>query len=81
MAAGKAVVSTSIGCEGIEVTPGKDILIGDTPREFADQVVRVCRGTALRQSLGQEGRALVERKYSWTLIGRKLNRMIEELVA
>lgn len=43
MAMGKAVVSTSLGAEGLPVKHGKNILIADHPREFAGAVVRVLR--------------------------------------
>jgi glycosyltransferase involved in cell wall biosynthesis len=72
-AAGKAVVSTTLGCEGIDVTPNKDILIGDTPQEFADQVIRLLDDENLRRRLGCEARKLIEDKYSWEIIGTRLN--------
>ncbi|MGB8658692.1 MAG: glycosyltransferase family 4 protein [Candidatus Zixiibacteriota bacterium] len=75
LACGKAVISTSIGCEGLEVTPGRNILIGDSPGEFAEQVIRVCTNGDLRRSLGKEGRKLVEEKYSWKLIVENLNKI------
>ncbi len=78
-ACGKAVISTSIGCEGLDVTPGRNILIGDSPGEFAKQVIRVCADGDLRKSLGEEGRKLVEEKYSWVTIGDNLNRIYENL--
>ena len=79
-ACGKAVISTSIGCEGLEVTPGRNILIGDSPGEFAEQVMKVCTDGDLMKSLGREGRKLVEEKYSWKTIGDNLNRIYENLI-
>lgn len=78
-ACGKAVISTSIGCEGLEVTSGRDILIGDSPEEFAQQVIKVCTDSDLRRSLGREGRKLVEEKYTWRLIGENLNKIYADL--
>jgi sugar transferase (PEP-CTERM/EpsH1 system associated) len=80
-ACGKAVISTSIGCEGLEVTPGRNILIGDSPGQFAEQVIKVCADGNLRRSLGKEGRKLVEEKYSWKMIGEDLNRIYENLIS
>jgi len=77
LACGKAVVSTSIGCEGLGLVPEKEILVADTPREFAKQTARVCRDAALRNALGRAGRARVERDYSWTIIGEKYRRLLE----
>ena len=51
MALGTPVVSTSKGAEGLDVTPGHDILIADEPAEFANQVIRLLRDAALRERL------------------------------
>lgn len=69
-ACGKAVVSTSVGCEGLEVTPGENILIGDSPDEFANQVINLLRDEKLREKLGANARKLVMEKYSWQKIGQ-----------
>jgi glycosyltransferase involved in cell wall biosynthesis len=65
MAAGKAVVSTTIGAEGLALTPGQDVVIADTAVEFAAAVRALLadRGQAAR--LGQAARALVEARYGW----------------
>jgi sugar transferase (PEP-CTERM/EpsH1 system associated) len=78
-ACGKALVSTSVGCEGIEVTPGENILIGDTPEDFAAQVVRIIRDEALKKKLEIKARQLVEQKYSWSIIGKLMNEIIGSL--
>jgi sugar transferase (PEP-CTERM/EpsH1 system associated) len=72
LAMGKAVVSTSLGCEGIEIQSGKDILIADTPESFADLVVKVLTDSVLREKIGKKGRELVREKYDWKKITRKL---------
>jgi glycosyltransferase involved in cell wall biosynthesis len=71
-AMGKAVVSTSIGCEGLAAVDGDNILIRDDPRGFADAVARVLEDAPLRQALGRAGRSTVERLYSWERIGRRM---------
>jgi sugar transferase (PEP-CTERM/EpsH1 system associated) len=80
-ACGKAVISTSIGCEGLDVTPNRNILIGDSPNQFAEQVIKVCTDGDLMKSLGEEGRKLVEENYSWRLIGDDLNRIYDNLIS
>lgn len=72
MASGRAVVSTSLGCEGLAVTPGRDILVADAPAAFAEAVLRCLRDPGLRARLGTAGRALVERRYRWESIGADL---------
>lgn len=72
-AAGKAVVSTSIGYEGIDVTPGENILTGDSPEEFAEQVSKVLNDEPLRKKLEVNARKTAVEKYSWQIIGKTLN--------
>lgn len=68
MAMGKAVVSTSIGAEGLPVEQGKNILLADAPVEFAHQVVRLLNDSSERSRLGSAARLLVEQNYSWSAI-------------
>ncbi len=68
----KPVVSTSIGCEGLDAVDGENILIRDDPREFANAIRAVLEDDSLRRRLGEAGRATVERLYSWDSVGRDL---------
>jgi glycosyltransferase involved in cell wall biosynthesis len=69
---GKAIVSTSIGCEGLAVEDGISILTGDSAQAFADSVVKVLQDPGLGRRLGEEGRQLVKSVYDWEVIGKKL---------
>jgi glycosyltransferase involved in cell wall biosynthesis len=80
MALGTPVVSTSKGAEGLEVTHGEDILIADTPAEFADAVLRLLDDGALRAKLATNGRRLVEKYYSWETCARKLEQLLYQVV-
>ena len=51
----KAIVSTSVGCEGIDVTPGWTLDVGDTPAAFAAATVALLRDPARRAALGGPG--------------------------
>ncbi len=72
-AMGKAVVSTTLGSEGIDARHSEHLLIGDDPRSFADQVVRLLSEPALGRRLGQAASSLARESYSWsrsaTLLG------------
>ncbi len=68
-AMGKAVVSTSAGCQGLDAVDGENILIRDDPDAFARAVVEVLEDRDLRARLGDAGRRTVEENYSWDLIG------------
>lgn len=77
----KPVVTTSVGSQGIDCTPGEDILIADDPQEFAAQTVRLLRDKALREKLGKNGRKQVETKYDWEIIIRQVEGMYDEILA
>ncbi len=77
---GKAVVATSVGCEGLETVDGRNILIRDDPREFAEAVVQVLRDRDLRDRLGGEARKTAEELYAWRVVGRKLVGFYQDLL-
>ena len=81
MAAGTPVISTTIGAEGLEVTPGRDILIADSPEAMADAVVSLQAGSAQWQEIAANGRRLVKAKYDWSVVGEILWRLHMEQVA
>jgi sugar transferase (PEP-CTERM/EpsH1 system associated) len=66
MAMGKAIVSTTIGAEGLPVTHGEHVLIADEPRRFAQSVVRLLRDDERRHRLETAARALVLERYDWS---------------
>jgi len=74
-ALGKAVVSTSVGCEGLEAVDGQNILIRDDPAEFAAAVWSVLRDAGLRTALERNARITAEERYSWNVIGETMRRL------
>ena len=81
MAAGRAIVSTSLGCQGLpEVEPGVHLLVADDPREFALAAVRLLREPAVRDRLATEGRRLAERRYDWRRLGDELEAVLSGVV-
>lgn len=72
MAMGKAMVSTSIGFEGIEATPGEHLVIADTAESFAEAILSLLADPTRRQALGRAARGLVERRYAWPVVGDRL---------
>jgi glycosyltransferase involved in cell wall biosynthesis len=66
MAMGKAIVSTTLGAEGIEAIPGRDLLIEDQPAAFADAVNRLLAEPSLAACIGQSARRLAVERYSWS---------------
>jgi len=65
MSMGKAIVSTALGAEGIEATPGREIFIEDTPSGFSDATSRLLAHPHLADSIGASARMLAEQRYSW----------------
>ncbi|HID55666.1 TPA: glycosyltransferase [Candidatus Poribacteria bacterium] len=80
MAMGVPVVTTSFGFEGIEAIPGRDLIVADTPEDIASQVIRLLRDPDLRERIGRNGRKVVEERYSWRVVGRKLVEVYEEVM-
>ena len=62
---GRPVVSTYQGAEGLEITDGVNILLADTPEEFAKHIFALIADPQLGKRLGSAGRNLVETKYDW----------------
>lgn len=71
-AAGKPVVSTTIGAEGLEAAPEDNILLADTAEQFAAALLRLLDSPALRRDLGAAGRRTVLRSYQWPAVGELL---------
>ncbi len=68
MAMGKAVVSTSVGAEGLPVTHGRDVVIADDPARFAQSVVHLMRDAQARQAIETAARRLVVERYDWSAV-------------
>jgi sugar transferase (PEP-CTERM/EpsH1 system associated) len=68
MATGKPVVATRLGAEGYPVTHGRELLLADTPVDFAAAVVALLRAPERRAELGRVARAFVEQHYDWRTI-------------
>jgi len=72
MAMAKAVVSTSVGAEGIECTAGRDLFIADTPADFARQVIHLLHDANACRAVGTAARAVAER-YDWARSAERLD--------
>lgn len=79
MAMGKAIVSTSIGCEGIEVEDGREIIVADSPEEFAEKVGWLLRNPGQTKTLGVNARQKALEVYSWKKIAPELTDVYAKL--
>ncbi len=80
MAMRKAIVSTTIGAEGIGYTDGKNIRLADTPQDFANAVIKLLGDPDLALSMGSAGRSLVDQEYEWDKVGAGLNNIYREML-
>jgi len=80
MALGRPVVSTTLGCEGLTVSHAENILIADTPTDFAAHIIQLLHDPKMRQHLITNARQLVETSYDWYAIANKMLHIYEELV-
>ena len=80
MAMGKAIVSTTLGAEGIEAVPGRDLLIEDQPHAFAEGVNRLLGDPGLAARLGQSARRLAVERYSWSEAAQALEGFYRQIL-
>ena len=80
MAMKKPIVSTSIGCEGIDVRHDESILIADEPAAFAASVVTLLRDAELRARLVERGYELMQKEYEWAVIGESVEEIFRTLL-
>jgi glycosyltransferase involved in cell wall biosynthesis len=80
MAMSKAIVSTTLGAEGIEGAPGRDILIADEPAAFADAVARLLNEPELARRIGNSARELSEARYAWSSAAQTLAGFFQKIL-
>lgn len=81
MAQGIPIVSTSLGCEGLEVNHGEHLLIADKPEEFCQHIITLLRNPTLAQTLVRNARKLIEEKYSLKVIKSQLEQIYREVTS
>ncbi len=79
MAMGKAVVSTSIGAEGLEVQAGRDLVMADEPESFAESLIELLHDSSLRRQYELAASGLAAR-YDWSEIARQFSAVLNEVV-
>jgi polysaccharide biosynthesis protein PslH len=80
MAMGKAIVSTTLGAEGIEAVPGRDLLIADEPAAFADAVNRLLAEPTMAARIGDSARQLAVERYAWSGSARALEGFYRQIL-
>jgi sugar transferase (PEP-CTERM/EpsH1 system associated) len=77
MAMGRAVVSTTVGAEGLPLTPGVHVTLADEPDHFAAEVLRLLRDGAARRAIEEAGLRLVRERYDWGAAAGVFERAIQ----
>lgn len=80
MAMEKPVVSTAVGAEGLPVADGKDLLIADSPEEFASAVIRLLGDAVFATALGEQARATVCQQFGWERAASSFAEICEDVV-
>jgi glycosyltransferase involved in cell wall biosynthesis len=81
MSMGKAVVTTTIGAQGIPVRNREHLVVADTFNEFARETVSLLTDQRMRATLGANARKLVEEQYSWEIITKALNELLINILS
>ena len=77
----KAVVSTSLGGEGLEVEDRRNIWIANSPDEFAAGINRVLSDPTLRAQIAEGGYLTALSRYDWSRVGEQLLTAYDDAVA
>ena len=80
MAAEVPVISTRLGAEGIDITPGRNILLADTPEQLIDATGQVLSRPESGKSLAAAAKQLVEQSYDWSMLGERLFAVHAEVI-
>ena len=76
----KPMVSTSLGCEGIDVRHGEHLLVADEPAQFAQAVLELMDSPSTGARLAENGYALVRQRYRWDTVADQLEAFYEEVI-
>ncbi len=80
LAMGVPVVATSHGVSGLELQPGREILVADTPEGFADHVVGLLTDEAVRERIASAATDRIRSRFNWETVGMSLLRTYNEIV-
>jgi sugar transferase (PEP-CTERM/EpsH1 system associated) len=79
MAMRRAIVTTTLGCEGFDVTSGRELIVADEAQAFAGAVIELLRSEPRRRALGERAHAFVSVTYDWRQIVPKLEDVYRDL--
>ncbi len=80
MGLGKAVLTTTVGAAGLDVSPDVHLVVADTPAEMRARAVQLLENAAVRERIGREALGRIQDRYRWPRIGELLHREIERVL-
>jgi glycosyltransferase involved in cell wall biosynthesis len=80
MACGTPVVASGQAVSALELVPGQDVWVADTPADFASAVLALLNDTATRDKLGETGRAYVENNHDWGFVAAQLEGIYDQAI-
>lgn len=80
MALGTPVIATEHAAKGLQIKNGQNMLVASSPKEYAEAVLKVLSDAQLRQTLSDNGRALIREKHDWEVIGQQLDAFIQKAI-
>jgi glycosyltransferase involved in cell wall biosynthesis len=80
MAMGKALVSTSIGAEGLSFQNGRDLLLADDASSFADAVLLLVRDGQLRRKFEQAAVQLAA-QFDWSVVAGQFAEVLQRITS
>ena len=80
MSMNKAIVSTSVGAEGLPVTDGNELRIVDTPGDFAAAVVELLTTPKVAKQMGERAGNIVRQKFGWTDVAKRFGEICESVL-
>jgi glycosyltransferase involved in cell wall biosynthesis len=81
LAAVRPIVTTTVGCEGLDVIDGVHVLVADDTDNFAERTVQLLRDRDLNRRIATQGRAFVEQRYDWRTLGAKYAQLLTDVVS
>lgn len=81
LAMGKAIVASPESCSGLDIIPGKHLLVATSPDEYAAVILSLLADCTRRRELGKAGRELVLQRYTWEAMGAELESLLENVLA
>jgi glycosyltransferase involved in cell wall biosynthesis len=81
LAMGCPMVSTTLGVEGLDITPGQHYLAADTAEDFATAILRLLDNPTTATTMAHTARALLEEKFSWSQVARQFEAICLETLS